>query len=131
MPTHYETRPERGFVQVWYHGTVTVDEIKAMFHQFRTSSAFDPALAHLVDLGDFTGTNAGFAEFFSLFSLYARAYADTATGLRCAIYAPDESSFALARIFENLAETSDVVEARLFDDIDKAKSWASAPLCPS
>ncbi|MDU8929170.1 STAS/SEC14 domain-containing protein [Alisedimentitalea sp. MJ-SS2] len=123
MPTHYEILPDQAYIHVHYQGAITAAEIKDMFNTFRASSDFDPALPHLADLSDMTGTDAGFADFFSVFSLFSRAYAETETGLRCAIFAPDNTTFGLARIFENLTETSNVVVTRLFDDLDDAIAW--------
>ena len=126
MPVSYEIHADQGYVFTIYEGVVTLAQVLEMFQDYQANPEFDLRLAHLSDMSRLEGTDVGFSEIFSLFSHYVRTYSMAGQTMRTAIYAPDETVFGLTRIFENLAETSDSVEARLFDDLEAARAWASA-----
>lgn len=130
MPVSYEIHADQGYVLAIYQGEVTQSQVVEMFRAYQADPEFDMGLAHMADLSQLTSANVGFSEIFSLFSLYARTYRALGRTMRNAIYAPDETVFGLTRIYENLAETSDTIEVRIFDDFEAARAWACAPKHP-
>ncbi len=125
MPVSYSIQSDQGYVLSIYEGEVTLSQVLEMFQSYKAEPGFDLRLAHLSDLSRLKGSDVGFSEIFSLFSHYARIYSEAGQTMHTAIYAPDETVFGLSRIFENLAETSHAIEARLFDDLESARTWAS------
>lgn len=123
MPANYKVFPELGYVLATYEGTITQADVTGMFHAYQADPAFDPALGHLVDLTPMQDAEAGFAEMFNVFSMFARAYEEMGAEMRCAICADNDIRFGLARMFENLAEPSPAVTVRLFDRLDAARAW--------
>lgn len=127
MPVSYEIRAQDGLVIARYTGEVTVAQVMSCFRAFQADPGFSYGLTHLVDVAQVHSAEAGFAEIFALFSTYSRTYAAAGQVMRVAIYSPGDFAYGLARIFENLSETSDVVDTGVFQSFDQALDWARPP----
>ena len=126
MGVSYDIRDSGRIVYATHTGTIDLTQITAMWQDYMNDPAFQMDRPHLVDLAQVTETEVGFSEVFSLFSMFMRHYEQAGLRLYIAINAPRELTFGLARIFQNLAESSDVVETAIFDDLDSARQWALA-----
>ncbi len=124
MPVTYDIDKSAHLVTARYAGEVSLDEISAMFARYVEDPDFCIDRPHLADLSAVTGTDIGFAETYALFSMFLRHYTQAGNHLRIAVYAPDPVSFGIARIFQNLAESSDAIDVALFDRPDAARDWA-------
>lgn len=124
MPVTYDIDDIDHLVTARYAGEVTLDEIAAMFTAYIRDPRFDIDRPHLADLSRVTGTDIGFEDTYALFSMYMRNYTRPGHHLRIAIHAPEPISFGIARIFQNLAESSDAIDVELFDRLDTARDWA-------
>ena len=127
MPVSYEIRAQDGLVIARYTGEVTVAQVMSCFRAFQADPGFSYGLTHLVDVAQVHSAEAGFAEIFALFSTYSPTYAAAGQVMRAAIYSPGDFAYGLARIFENLSETSDVVDTGVFQSFDQALDWARPP----
>ncbi|WP_306005557.1 hypothetical protein [Aquicoccus porphyridii] len=124
MPVTYDIDKTDHLVTARYSGNVTLDEIAAMFSAYVEDPDFRTDRPHLADLSGVTGTDIGFAETYTLFSMFLRSYAQPDHHLRIAIHALDPATFGIARIFQNLAESSDAIDVELFDTPGAARNWA-------
>lgn len=124
MPVTYDIDESDYLVTARYAGEVTLDEIAAMFTAYIGDPDFDLDRPHLADLSNVTTTDIGFEDTYALFSMYMRNYTRPGHHLRIAILAPEPISFGIARIFQNLAESSDAIDVELFDTFDSARDWA-------
>ncbi|MEZ5714413.1 MAG: hypothetical protein R3D85_04130 [Paracoccaceae bacterium] len=123
MPVEYEIQNDGAFVLARYWGAVSGQEVAELFRRYQADPEFRLDRPHLADVSGVTASDAGFAEVFSLFSMFARFYATSDCPLRVAIYAPADLTFGIARIFQNLAESSDRIETAIFEDMDDARAW--------
>lgn len=131
MPVSYSIEESGRLVLARYDGEITLDQIAEMFAAYLDDPAFAFERPHLADLSGVTETDIGFSETYALFSLYLRSYAANGQHMRVAIHAPHPVAFGIARIFQNLAESSDVIEAMLFDTFEAARDWALDPPDPA
>lgn len=126
MPVTYEIIDAPAAVLARYVGTVSLAEIATMFRDYRAETSFSLARPHIADIRDFDSSDVGFAEIYSLFSMYGSCYTDAGETMRVAIVAPNEVAFGMSRIFENLTEQSDWADTAIFENLDDAKSWLLA-----
>lgn len=131
MAVTYEIAPDGRHILVQVDGPMTSDAIKRMFNALVADPRFSPDMPHLVDLTRASPTNTeGFDGVFSTFNMFARAYEGMGATMRCATFAPDTLHFGMARIFQNLCESSDTIVAAIFDDFDAARTCARTRRCP-
>jgi len=125
MPVSYQILREPDAVIAYYEGQVELLEVANMWRDYQQDNDFRLERPQIVDLKKVTGTNSGFAEIFSMFSLFANQYEAANARLRVAVVTGNDVSFGLARIFENLAEQSEWAECKLFEDLPDAEEWAA------
>lgn len=130
MSVDYEIQNDGAFVLARYWGAVSGLEVAEMFRRYQADPDFQIDRPHLADVSGVTESDAGFAEVFSLFSMFARFYATSDNPLRVAIYAPADLTFGIARIFQNLAEGSDRIETAIFKEMDEAHAWLTGQAAP-
>lgn len=126
MPVSYQILAEPDAVIAYYEGQVELLEVANMWRDYQQDSDFRLERPQIVDLKKVTGTNSGFAEIFSMFSLFANQYEAANAKLQVAVVTGNDVSFGLARIFENLAEQSDWAECTLCEEMSEAREWAAA-----
>ena len=129
MPVTYEILDAPEAVLARYTGVVTLSEITTMFRNYMRDDCFSLSRPHIADIRDFDCKNVGFAEIYSLFSMYGRCYSETGERMRVAIIAPNEVAFGMSRIFENLTEQSDWASTAIFESLDDAKTWIKTNTC--
>jgi len=128
MPVTYEIIDEPAAVLARYSGRVGLSDISNMFQRYRLDPSFSLTRPHIADIREFDSSDIGFSEIYALFSMYGSSYAQAGEIMRVAIIAPDEVSFGMSRIFENLTEQSDWARAAIFDNLEDAKSWIKTEL---
>lgn len=126
MPVSYQILREPDAVIAYYEEQVELLEVANMWRDYQIDSEFRLARPQIIDVRKVTGTTSGFAEIFSLFSLFSAQYEAANTRLHIAVVTGNDVSFGLARIFENLAEQSSWAECALFETLSDAKSWVAA-----
>lgn len=130
MPATYEIAPDGSHILVQFNGEARSDFIATMFEKLLADPRFSPDMPHLVDLtgADFPVT-VDFAGMLTTFNMFARAYEGMGATMRCATYAPSKLHFGMARMFQNLSESSDAIVAAVFDDLDAARACVREGRC--
>ncbi len=125
MPVSYEIKADDGYVEARYVGVVTMAEVRTMFETYLGDPDFRTDLTHLVDLSQINADSIGFSEVFALSGMFSRSIAETGRQMRIAIFAPNELTYGLSRMFESLSGPEKGVDARIFNDLAAARCWAS------
>jgi hypothetical protein len=100
MPIRYVVSRARRVVLTTWSGYVTVDEIIQNAKRLCIDPDFDSTFSELVDLRDFSGTNATAAGL----SYFSEEHDPFSLGSRRAIFAPSELAFGIARMYEILRD---------------------------
>lgn len=128
MPARYEIDPEGRFVTAFYEGAVVRADFHGMFRAYVSDPRFDLARPHLVDIGAMTGAEHGFAEMMADIRMLEGPYRQAGMVLRIAVFGGGDMAYGMARMFLGISASSDVIEARHFEDRAGAVAWLTAPV---
>lgn len=124
MPVDYEIDPARCLIRTRCHGEVRFDQITS---HFRTL-ADDPKLPSepdvLLDFSDLTTYPD--RDHVRSAALEVRGLLPKVTWGRCAIAAPEDVTFGIARMFEMISEPYFSV-VMVFRSHDEAETWLASP----
>lgn len=123
MPPNSATRRGEVFACGTASGTVGLADLVALFKRYRAHPEARFGRPALLDARAVTAVDLGFSEVFSLYSLISRCCAEAGARMRIAILTADDLTFGIARIFENLAETSGTIQVAIFEEESPARSW--------
>lgn len=131
MAVTYELAPDGPHVRVPVNGPMTAAAIARMFEALTADPGFSPEMPLLFDLTHASSTETeGFGGIFAVFNMFTRTYEELGQTMRCVIYAPTSLQFGIARMFQNLCESSDTIVTAIFDDLDAARTCAHRAYCP-
>jgi hypothetical protein len=117
MPIRYVVCCTRRVVLTTWSGFVAVDEIVRNAKRLCVDPDFNSSFSELIDLGDFSGTNATAADL----SYFSEEDDPFSLGARRAVSAPSELAFGMARMYEILrGESGNFV---VFHTLEEACQW--------
>lgn len=116
MPIEFSTCLERDFLYAQWTGKVTFDDILSGMDAYVNDLHYIPGRPELIDLSGVTETDLNF----KLISSLLREVNNQATGIKVTtktiVYAPLDTLFGLARMYETLAELAGGIEVSTFDE---------------
>jgi hypothetical protein len=124
MALSFEIQHDGRLVYVLMSEDVTPKQLSDTFAANQSNPEFRLDQPRLVDASAVKNVDVGFNEIFALHSFFARSYKSAGTTMYIAIFAPSDYVFGLARIFQNLAEGSDVIKVTIFREMSAARAWA-------
>ncbi|MGI9395426.1 MAG: hypothetical protein ACR2OY_12320 [Boseongicola sp.] len=120
MPVEYLILPEFDVTYVKYYGRVTVSQIALAFDVHQSDKDFKPGRGEFADLSNVVKFDMKFANVASHFDRMIKSYSANGAKTLTAIFAPQPDQAALAYAYAKMTQTSDILEARVYEDADKA-----------
>ncbi|HYL12836.1 MAG TPA: hypothetical protein VEV41_07360 [Terriglobales bacterium] len=117
MPIRCVVCRARRVVLTTWSGYVTVDEIVQNAKRLCVDPDFDSTFSELIDLRDFSGTNATAADL----SYFSEEDDPFSLGARRAMFASSELAFGIARMYEILRGETE--EFAVFHTLEEACQW--------
>ena len=119
MPNSYSIHPEQNLIRQILWGRVTVDELRDITEQIRSDSRYRKGMDVLADL-----RNAQIDISYAQMTDYTRFMAGNTTIGRQAIVVSRQLEFGMARMYEQLTESSVLrIDLRVFLDMEEAERW--------
>ena len=128
MPVTYKIIPGKKLVYATGTGDVTFAELMRHIEDLSRDPEYKAPMRKLVDYREVTQIDLSPEESES-FALKKSLYGDRFAGEKCAIVAPRDTGFGVARAHSTLIGFKDVdIETQVFRDFDKALQWLDVRL---
>ena len=116
--------PEEGYYVSEYVGAITDAEMQDAFTRFFTGDEWVPGMNELADISKADLSRVTPSGLRALASIVEDIFGNHDFFMKVAVYAPENLSFGMARIYS--AHASRFEAHRVFRDLDEAREWLLA-----
>lgn len=120
MPFAYSIHPDHGLLWNRLSGRVVSEDLDGMIGCARQDPAFDPGLVVLDDLRDVSEIDMDFNEVLSLSNRVGAMCGRGEPLVTCAIYAPSDLCYGMARMYHSLTNDLPGLNIGLFRTLPEA-----------
>ncbi|MCT4609502.1 MAG: STAS/SEC14 domain-containing protein [Pelagimonas sp.] len=112
---------------VSHFGHVTIEQLIEVLGDHKTPNHALADHAWLVDLSGFQTTDICFVDLMRVVPLQEARQKPLRRVRQIALFAPTDLGFGMARMYEQLCNTSEFFDARVFSRLDDALAWLDRP----
>lgn len=127
MPIEFCTCLEHDFLLAKWIGKVSFDDILAGMDAYVNDDHYRPGRPELIDLSGVTETDLNFKLISSLLREVNTQVSGIKVTTKTVVYAPLDTLFGLARMYETLAELAGGIEVFTFDEEEGALAKMGLP----
>ena len=127
MPIAYEISTELDVMIATWTGEVDIGEYRDMFADYLRDDNYRLGRPEICDMSETTGMDADFNRIWSVLTMVNAQNGGQPVSTRCVIYAPDETIFGLARMYQSLAENAGGVQVAVYRDEEETLAHFDLP----
>lgn len=114
MPINCAISIDLNIAHVRWSGCVNLTEFRELFAVYLADENYIPGRPELCDFSEFTDMAADFHQIWSALSMVNAPEKLSTVKTQCVIYAPNDSAYGLARMYQSLAEYEGGVQVTVF-----------------
>ncbi len=127
MPVHFNISTDLNVVVARWQGEVDVCEYRASFSAYLEDKDYCVNRRELCDLSGITSVDADFKRIWSILTMVNSPARGGPVYSHCAIYAPDDVTFGLARMYQSVADSANGVIVSVFRQEAEALAQLELP----
>lgn len=114
MPIEYAISIELNLKITRWRGEVDIGEYRDLFAAYLEDENYRLGRPEICDFSAMTNLDADFARIWSVLTMVNAQAGGAHVNTRCVIYAPDDTTYGLARMYQSLAENANGVQVAVF-----------------
>jgi hypothetical protein len=124
LPITNRIFPADGYFVSHWEGRIHAHELIPAFEALMRQDDWKPGLNELADLSAADASGLQARDFLRLAAWATEQHRkEGVTGVRIAVYAPENLPFGLARVYEMAGEAEDLATTRVFRSLEEAEAW--------
>lgn len=114
MPIDYAISIDLNVAIARWTGAVVIEEYREMFAAYVQDPNYTPGRPKICDFSGMTTLDADFARIWSVLTMANSHEVPGAPTTVCVTYAPDETNYGLARMYQSLAENAGGIQVAVY-----------------
>lgn len=127
MPIEYTVSPEFSLMRARWWGDVEVGEYRDIFEAYLQDRNFLKDGRELCDFSEVTNLDADFSRIWSILTMVNSAVSAGPFSHKSVIFAPNDTLFGLARMYQSLAENAGGIQVWIFREEAEALAHLELP----
>ncbi|GAB5449510.1 hypothetical protein [Gymnodinialimonas sp.] len=127
LPIEYAISTELNVMLARWWGDVEIGEYRELFAAYLRDENYQVGRPEICDLSDVQELDADFARIWSILTMVNAQTGGEPVKTTCVIYAPNETHYGLARMYQSLAENADGIQVAVFRDEATAMAHLNLP----